>query len=103
MTVPELQAARKEADAAREQLEESFGDVRSELLPAAIVPVTKALGLLARKAVRKSASKVTTGSVNAARDRPVLAIGIALASALFVFRKPLIDAIARRSKTGEKK
>ena len=98
MRAPELQAAKKEADAAREQLEESFGDVRSQLFPLA-----GTLGMLAKKAVRRSAGKVTSGAASAVRDRPVLAIGIALTSALFVFRKPLTDAIARRSKTGEKK
>jgi hypothetical protein len=92
----DLRKAQAEADAARKRLEGTYRSMRSSLLPAAIVPVGRAAGQLARRAVRKRAVKLAASSLTTASRRPGLAFGALLAGALFLFRKPLVAALKRR-------
>jgi chromate transport protein ChrA len=91
-----LKSAEAEARAARERLEGTYRSVRSGLLPAALMPVGKVAGQLARNAVRKRAIKLAIGSAVAARRRPVIAWGVIVAGALYALRNPLAAAWRRR-------
>lgn len=93
----DLRKAKEEAEEARKQLEGTYRSMRSSLLPAAIVPVGRAAGQLAKRAVRKRAVKFAAGSLMAAGRNPALAVGAVLAGAFFIFRKPLVAALKRRN------
>jgi high-affinity Fe2+/Pb2+ permease len=95
----DLKMAENEAEAAKAKLEGSFDAVKSQLLPAAIIPVTRAAGMLARRAAKKQATKIALGSAAAARRKPGTALGIAAVYAIFTFRKPIVAALKRRMKT----
>lgn len=93
-----LKTAEEEARAARARLEGTYRNVRSSLLPAALVPVSKVAGQLARNAVKKQAIRFAIGSAIAARRKPVVALGVVVAGALYALRKPLAAAWSRRRK-----
>jgi hypothetical protein len=95
----DLKAAESEAEAAKARLGGSFDAVKSQLLPAAIIPVTRAAGMLVKRAAKKQAVKIALGSAAAARRKPATALGIAAVYAIFAFRKPIVAALKRRMKT----
>lgn len=84
--------ARIERDEARSRLIGTLADVKKATAPSALANLFK-------DAAKTRALQMTAGSLLAARKRPVALAGIALASALFAFRKPLAAAFKRRFKT----
>lgn len=85
--------ARADALAARQRLESTAAKVKGELAPASLADAAKS-------AARARSGKIATAALLVARRHPAAAIGVALASALYMFRKP-VAAIWRRRKTRE--
>lgn len=79
--------ARGEADAAKARLMGTLDEVKARLAP-------KALAGNAVQAAKDKSIVVADDTVAAVKDRPVMAAGIATATALFLARKPLFSAVA---------
>lgn len=80
--------ARGEADAAKARLMSTLDEVKYRLAP----------GKLAGDAVQKAKDRsivVADDTVTAVKDRPLMAAGIATATAMFIARKPLVAAALR--------
>ncbi len=82
--------ARAEAKRARSRLSGTVGAVKHGLLPATLIGVAK-------DAAKARAFKLAVGSILAARKRPKTAALVAIASALYAFRKPLAAAVKQRA------
>ena len=80
--------ARGEAEAAKVRLMGTVDELKARLAP----------GKLAGDAVQAAKDKsivVADDTVTAVKDKPMMAAGIATATALFIARKPLFSAVAR--------
>lgn len=80
--------ARGEAEAAKTRLMSTVDELKTRLAP----------GKLAGDAVQAAKDKsivVADDTVTAVKDKPMMAAGIATATALFIARKPLFSAVAR--------
>lgn len=91
-----LKAAEAEAFAARERLKGRYADLRAGAIPAALLPVGKVAGLLASPTVRKHGFRLAKVGLAAARRHPKVAAAVAVAGALFAFRKPIAQAWKKR-------
>lgn len=85
----EIEIARDEADAAKARLVKTADTLKANVLPAALIATATGL-------VKARAAKFAINSLLSARKRPALAAGVAVASALYAFRKPLAAAIRKR-------
>lgn len=80
--------ARGEAEAAKARLMSTVDELKARLAP----------GKLAGDAVQAAKDRsivVADDTVTAVKDKPMMAAGIATATALFIARKPLLSAVAR--------
>ncbi len=85
----DLETARQDADHAKSQLVQTAGTLKSSILPAALVATVSGL-------IRARAATFVINSLLSARKKPRVAAGVAIATALYAFRKPLADAMRRR-------
>jgi hypothetical protein len=85
----EVDIARDEAAAAKARLVKTADTLKASVVPAALVAAATGL-------VKARAAKFAINSLLSARRRPGLAAGVAVASALYAFRKPLAAAIRKR-------
>jgi len=79
--------ARGEADAAKARLMGTMDELKAKLAP----------GKLASDAVQAAKDRsivVADDTVNAVKDKPLMAAGIATATALFIARKPLFGVVS---------
>jgi hypothetical protein len=91
-----LDIARIEADVAKARLTGTVRQMKSSAAPSALIG-------LAKNAAKARVASFAIGAILGARKRPLMAVGVALASALYTFRKPLIDAFKARSQPGDDK
>lgn len=87
----DLNTARANAEAARLKLKGTASAVKAGTAPSALMGIVKDVA-------KARAIKFAVGSLLATRRNPKIALGVAVASALYAFRKPLIDALRQRSK-----
>lgn len=80
--------ARGEADAAKARLMGTLDEVKERLAPGTLTSN-------AVQAVKDKSIVVADDTVAAVKDKPMMAAGIATATALFIARKPLFAAVAR--------
>lgn len=91
-----LEITRVEADVAKARLTGTVQQMKSRAAPSALVG-------FAKNAAKARVASFAIGAILGARKRPLMAVGVALASALYAFRKPLIDALKSRSQPGDEK
>jgi hypothetical protein len=90
-----LEIARVEADVAKAKLTGTVRQMKSQASPSALVG-------FAKNAAKARVMSFAVAAILGARKRPLIAAGVALASVLYTFRKPLMDALKARSQPGDK-
>jgi hypothetical protein len=91
--------AKRESDEARARVASTLGELQQRLKP-------KALANQAWSGVREKSGEIADDAVQAVKDRPVAASGLAVAFMLFLAREPILSAASKwlgGSKAGAKK
>jgi hypothetical protein len=88
----ELDDRKAEAEASKSRLISRIDQIRGRVKPASLITDVKA-------AARNHVVEVATTVVSQRKARPAIALGAISAGLAYLFRKPLLNALAKRLKT----
>jgi hypothetical protein len=88
----ELEDRKIEAQAGRSQLMARIGEIRERVQPASLLDDVKG-------ATRKKAIAVATAAVSQRKAHALIALGAISAGLTYLFRRPLLNALAKRLQT----
>jgi hypothetical protein len=87
----ELEDRKAEAEASKSRLMTRIDEIRGRVKPASLITDVKA-------AAHKHAVEAATTVVSQRKARPAIALGAISAGFAYLFRKPLLNALAKRLK-----
>jgi hypothetical protein len=87
----ELEDRKADAEASKSRLMTRIEEIRARVQPASLITEVKA-------AAHKRAVDAATAAVSQRKARPVIALGAISAGLAYLFRKPLLNALAKRLK-----
>jgi hypothetical protein len=86
-----LEDRKADAEASKSRLMSRIDEIRARVQPASLITDVKA-------AARKHAVDAATTMVSQRKARPVIALGAISAGLAYLFRRPLLNALAKRLK-----